>query len=171
MEIPGEEGLQEWAVSPKFPQRPGPGLGHCTFPVLQRAVGSRTHPSLPPQPDCGGNSLRCPDRCLGHRNMAITCHGQGENSHARRLPWTREMGRGGPRGSEVPLRSLAAFPCCPLQRSLRAECLGPWSSEQSTPVVSRKSPFTYRTSQALLIQEEASLMGNWLDFSSAKGQF
>ena len=104
-------------------------------------VPGRTLHSLISQ-TVGGNSLRCPDRCLGHRNMAITCHGQGENSHARRLPWTREMGRGGPRGSEVPLRSLAAFPCCPLQRSLRAECLGPWSSEQSTPVVSRKSPFT-----------------------------
>ena len=51
-ETPGEEGLQEWAVSPKFPQELGLCLGHCSFPVLQGTAGSRTNPSLPAQPDC-----------------------------------------------------------------------------------------------------------------------
>lgn len=75
-ETPGEEGLQEWAVSPKFPQEPGLCLGHCSFLVLQGAAGSRTHLHSLLSQTVGGNSLRCPDRCLGHRNTAITCHGR-----------------------------------------------------------------------------------------------
>ena len=63
-ETPGEEGLREWAVSPNFLK----GQDRAWVTVLsccyrEQRVPGRTLHSLLSQ-TVGGNSLRCPDRCL-----------------------------------------------------------------------------------------------------------